>query len=177
MKGEYDVHNCQSLFGYAQEVHQRSGGVCQLCRAGAGRKVNFDLWRQLTVEHLIGESQRGHYAQIKKAARKKFPSLAGDEIEKLAWTIELENMVTACSFCNATTSRGRHDVSMDEVIASAPNSLEGVLRSVRREAQRALSRKRKEVTWKLKSIRKAFEAELLPSLQSARKAGSSSPLR
>ena len=45
---EYDYRNCQSLFGYATEVHQRSGGVCQLCDAGA-TGLDFDLWRQLTV--------------------------------------------------------------------------------------------------------------------------------
>jgi pentatricopeptide repeat protein len=44
------------LFGYAAKVHERSGGICQLC--GAGRvELAFDLWRQMTVEHLIGEAR------------------------------------------------------------------------------------------------------------------------
>jgi hypothetical protein len=46
---DYDYRNCQSLFGYAAKVHERSGGVCQLCGAG-GPEVDFDFWRQLTVE-------------------------------------------------------------------------------------------------------------------------------
>src|SRR5205807_243716 len=56
---DYDYRNCQSLFGYAAKVHERSGGVCQLCSAGAAG-LDFDLWRQMTVEHLIGESQGGY---------------------------------------------------------------------------------------------------------------------
>ncbi len=169
MGDDYDVRNCQSLFGYAQEVHERSGGVCQLCGAGAGKEVNFDLWRQLTVEHLIGRSQGGHYDQIKKVLAKKFPSLGRGEIENLAWAVELENMVTACSFCNAMTSRDSHDISMRRVITSAPNSKQDVLRAVRSEVRRALSRKRKEVSWKLKSIGKAFYSKVYPGLRAGRK--------
>ena len=32
MTQRYDYRNCQSLFGYAARVHERSGGICQLCR-------------------------------------------------------------------------------------------------------------------------------------------------
>ena len=42
---DYDYRNCQSLFGYAAKVHERSGGVCQLCGAGTGG-LDFDLWRR-----------------------------------------------------------------------------------------------------------------------------------
>lgn len=41
--GEYDYRNCESLFGYAQSVHERSGGTCQLCGCGGGTEVEFDL--------------------------------------------------------------------------------------------------------------------------------------
>jgi hypothetical protein len=47
---DYDYRNCQSLFGYAARVHERSGGVCELCGARSS-VLDFDLWRQLTVEH------------------------------------------------------------------------------------------------------------------------------
>jgi hypothetical protein len=60
----YHYRNCQSLFGYAAEVHRHSGGVCELCGAGA-TGIDFDLWRRLTVEHLIGESQGGYAKQIR----------------------------------------------------------------------------------------------------------------
>ena len=49
---DYNYRNCQSLFGYAAKVHERSGGVCQLCGAGTAG-LDFDLWRQMTVEHLL----------------------------------------------------------------------------------------------------------------------------
>jgi hypothetical protein len=53
----YDFRNCTSLFGYSAAVHVRSGGSCELC--DAGDSSDFDWWRQLTVEHLIGEGQGG----------------------------------------------------------------------------------------------------------------------
>jgi hypothetical protein len=167
-KKAYDVRNCQSLFGYAQEVHERSGGVCHFCGAGADSDVSFDLWRQLTVEHLIGKSQGGHYAQIKVALKRKFPEMHEEEIADFAWEIELQNMVTACSFCNSMTSHDRHDLTMQDVISAAPDSRSGVLRSVKRECRRALNRKKAEVQWKLSSVRVAFEGKVLPALRSAR---------
>lgn len=64
--GKYDHRNCKSLFGYAAAVHIRSGGICELCGAGGGA-LDFDLWRQYTVEHVIGESQGGYLKAILKA--------------------------------------------------------------------------------------------------------------
>lgn len=166
----YDVTNCQSLFGYAQEVHERSGGTCQLCGAGAGSDISFDLWRQLTVEHLIGESQGGHYDQIKTALRRRFPDMPTSAVDDLTWKIELKNMITACSFCNSMTSRAKHDVTMQSVIESAPDSPRGLMEAVEKEARRALARKWSEVEWKLSSVRDAFEAKVLPGLRRARTA-------
>jgi hypothetical protein len=74
--GKYDYRNCASLFGYSAEAHDRSGGVCQLCLAGGN---NFDFWRQLTVEHLIGQSQGGYLAQIKELVSEIFPDLNAAE--------------------------------------------------------------------------------------------------
>ena len=69
---DYDYRNCQSLFGYAAKVHERSGAVCQLCGAGTAG-LDFDLWRQMTVEHLIGESQGGYLRQISASLADRFP--------------------------------------------------------------------------------------------------------
>jgi hypothetical protein len=69
----YDYRNCQSLFGYAADVHERSGGICQLCGCGS-REPDFDLWRQMTVEHLVGESQGGYRGQIERALVARFPT-------------------------------------------------------------------------------------------------------
>jgi len=168
MEEKYDYRNCQSLFGYAQEIHKRSGGICQLCRAGQGTSVSFDLWRQLTVEHLIGESQGGHYRQILKSVSKKYDSLTRDALEELAEAIEMENMVTACSFCNSMTSKDQHDISMYEIIASAQGPPESLITTVHHGAQRALARKQANIRWKLSSIRKAFRKKVLPELIKAR---------
>ena len=63
---DYGHRNCQSLFGYAAKVHERSGGVCQLCDAGAV-ELGFDLWRQMTVEHLIGKARVDTCARSQRA--------------------------------------------------------------------------------------------------------------
>ena len=116
---DYDYRNCQSLFGYAAKVHERSGGVCQLCGAG-GPEVDFDFWRQLTVEHLIGEGQGGYVLQIVAALKARFPSLDSEVITELARRIDEANTITACSFCNSTTSRNKAPIAMSDAIARAP---------------------------------------------------------
>lgn len=79
----YDYRNCQSLFGYAQYVHERSGGRCQLCDYGS-TMLDFDQWRQLTVEHLIGQKQGGSLSAIRQAVGIRFPSLSAAERKQLA---------------------------------------------------------------------------------------------
>jgi hypothetical protein len=116
----YDYRNCQSLFGYAADVHERSGGICQLCGAGS-RELDFDLWRQMTVEHLIGESQGGYLKQIERALSARFPDHESRDVAELARRIDRANTVTACSFCNSTTSRTRATIGMGEAIEDAPD--------------------------------------------------------
>ena len=50
MEALYDKSALQSLLGYGRAPHLRSGGVCQLCGCGAGTDIDFDLWRQFTVD-------------------------------------------------------------------------------------------------------------------------------
>ena len=128
MNKRYNYRNCQSLFGYAQDVHKRSGGICQLCGAGMGEPSSFDLWRQLTVEHLVGASQGGYIKEIRVAISKRFPGLSNEEREELALRIDRANTATACSFCNATTSRDRNPKNMAQLISEAkgePDAAEG----------------------------------------------------
>ena len=80
MINNYNYKNCQLLFEYALDVHSRSGGICQLCDCGQGDDIDFDLWRQMTVEHLIGESQKGYLKDIRKILNKKFTNLSPKEI-------------------------------------------------------------------------------------------------
>src|SRR5438552_1515445 len=92
----YDYRNCSSLFGYSAQVHIRSGGMCELCGCGAER-IDFDLWRQMTVEHLLGESQGGYPRQIREALLTRFPDLTPDDVARLTSVIDEANTVTACS--------------------------------------------------------------------------------
>ncbi|HEY6788224.1 MAG TPA: hypothetical protein VI365_13040 [Trebonia sp.] len=165
---EYDYRNCQSLFGYAAKVHERSGGVCQLCGAGSAG-LDFDLWRQLSVEHLIGESQGGYLHQIKDSLRARFPAVSSTEIIQLAASIDTANTVTACSFCNSTTSRDQAPVSMTELIQTAPDGpLDAVLKLVTAALESILVGKKRDVLWKLASVRRAFDTHAAPALEEAR---------
>jgi len=172
---DYNYRNCQSLFGYAAKVHERSGGVCQLCGAGAAG-LDFDLWRQMTVEHLIGESQGGYLHQILASLAGRFPELSAAERAELAAQIDAANTVTACSFCNATTSRAQAPTSITALIETAPDGTpEEICRQVTAGLHGILAAKRKEVEWKLASVRKAFDSRVAPSLADARLAEASEP--
>lgn len=164
----YDYRNCQSLFRNAKAVHERSGGVCQLCGCGDGPDVDFDLWRQMTIEHLIGSSQGGYLGQIQTALLRRFPDLAVDQLEQLAYSIVDANTVTACSFCNSTTSRVRNPKSMVKLIEEAKGSPEETVEIVIGELGKVLEKKREDVKWKLKSIREGFDQQIRPELRAAR---------
>jgi hypothetical protein len=168
MNKPYDYRNCSSLFGYSAAAHTRSGGICQLCGAG-GDEIDFDFWRQLTVEHLVGESQGGYRAKIQEAVADRFPEMSVQERSEFAGRIDAANTVTACSFCNATTSRTRHHQSMQELIA-APGSPEEVFNAVTVVLAEILVSKRATVAWKLESVRVAFDADVAPNLAVAREA-------
>lgn len=153
----YNHRNCQSLFGYAASVHRRSGGRCALCDCG-GDPLQFEMWRQMTVEHLIGKSQQGYLKDIRVLVRARFPQLTESEQDHLSGQIDALNTVTSCSFCNSTTSRDKSPKSMQELIA-VPGTPSDVLEAVASEAKTILDRKRQDVAWKLESVREAFERE------------------
>lgn len=164
MNKRYNYRNCQSLFGYAQDAHKRSGGICQLCGAGIGEPSSFDLWRQLTVEHLVGASQGGYINEIRMAIGKRFPGLSNEQREKLALRIDRANTVTACSFCNATTSRDRNPENMAQLISEAEGESDASVNEVVLKLEEVLKRKRTDVRWKLDSIREAFYSMIKPEL-------------
>lgn len=163
----YDYRDCQSLFGYAADVHARSGGICQLCDCGSDRP-DFDLWRQLTVEHLIGRSQGGYLPQIRTALVDKFPRQPEAVLDGLAYQIDQANTVTACSFCNATTSRDTARPTMTELIRRAPDDPELVLAGVEDGLHSRLEAKRSDVERKLRAVRAAFEEQVAPKLRARR---------
>lgn len=155
----YNHKNCQSLFGYSAAVHIRSGGKCQLCGCG-GEPLNFDLWRQMTVEHLIGKSQGGYLKQIRAWVAARFNKLTVDEQNDISRKIDALNTVTACSFCNSTTNRDISEKTMEQLLNAVQGSPEDVISYIASELQMVLARKRKDVEWKMSSIRKAFDAEV-----------------
>jgi hypothetical protein len=162
----YDYRNCASLFGYSAAVHVRSGGICQLCGMGADF-VDFDSWRQLTVEHLIGEGQGGYLRSMRLAIAEHFPDLDSLAANELASRLDAINTVSACSFCNSTTSRNRAEVSMTELIltSDSPERLEAAVRTA---CEAILATKKEDVRWKLQSVCRAFDELVAPLLENAR---------
>jgi hypothetical protein len=169
----YDHRNCQSLFGYAAAVHKRSGGVCQLCECGRSGP-DFDLWRQMTVEHLIGESQGGYLRQVRAAVARRYPDLPLAAVNRIASSIDELNTISACAFCNSTTSRDRAPMSMDQLIQESTASPDNLVDGVRPYLTDILKKKQADVTRKLASVQAAFERDVRPALL-ARRANAVSP--
>lgn len=163
MDAPYNYKNCQSLFGYAFAVHVRSSGTCQLCGCG-GPDLTFDLWRQMTVEHIIGKKQGGYIKEIRFAVSQRFPELSDTEREALSKQIDSTNTVTACSFCNSTTSQNTCNASMTQLILQSQGSPQDVVAQIESTVQAVLEKKRAEVRWKLESIRKQYESRFLSML-------------
>jgi hypothetical protein len=131
----YNVTGLQSLFGY-----------------GAGPQVDFDLWRQFTIEHLIGAGQGGYPRRIREAVDSKFSHLPENERRMLAVRIHEANVVTACQFCNSTTSRDVAAFTMEEVIADLPPDADEAVAVAAEKLQTVLDRKRQRVQWKLRAV-------------------------
>ena len=164
---KYNYKNCQSLFGYAADVHVRSQGKCQLCGCG-GDPLSFDLWRQMTVEHLIGRSQGGYLKQIREIVNERFSYLSKEQREEISRTIDTFNTVTACSFCNSTTSRNINSKTMEQLLNDVQGNARAVLAHIEIELKTVLEAKRKEVKWKLESIKEAFENNILNTIDNAK---------
>jgi hypothetical protein len=166
--GPYNFRQCQSLFGYAKDVHERSGGICQLCGCGSGEEVSFDLWRQMTVEHLLGRSQGGYLNQIRLTIKGRLPNIPVYEQEQIAKRIDSLNTITACQFCNSTTSQSIHDKSMTKLISESEGDAEDVILEVKIELEKVLARKRADIERKIQSIRIGFDEQIRPSLLQTR---------
>lgn len=156
---KYNYKNCQSLFGYSSEVHIRCKGQCQLCGCG-GTPIDFDLWRQMTVEHLIGKSQGGYLKQIRELVQVTFPSYSEAEKITLSKEIDAINTVTACQFCNSTTSRDVNEFSMSQLFESAAGRKDALIQDITAACENILNKKRQLVKWKLESVREAFNEKV-----------------
>jgi len=160
---KYNYKNCQSLFGYSADIHIRCKGRCQLCGCG-GVPLNFDLWRQMTVEHLIGKSQGGYLSQLRELVDKYFSELHDSKRENLARNIDKINTVTACQFCNSTTSRDVHSISMYELFEKLHSNREMLVDGVREACASILKKKQQSVEWKLEAVREAYESQVLDKI-------------
>ncbi|MEA3419185.1 MAG: hypothetical protein U9Q90_07260, partial [Campylobacterota bacterium] len=159
-KKPYNYKNCSSLFGYSAKVHIRFKAQCQLCGCGGENPPDFDLWRQMTVEHLIGKSQGGYLKQIKKYIKEKFPEYSKEDVLALSKKIDELNTVTACQFCNSTTCREIATVTMKKLIEEGTDD-NSILNSVEEVCQKILKDKKETVTYKLSFIREAFQNEVV----------------
>lgn len=168
-RAPYDETGLQSLFGYGKAAHERSGGICQLCGCGAGSDIDFDLWRQFTIEHLIGEGQGGYPPRIRAAVDQQYGHLAPEDRMDLAKRIHEANIVTACQFCNSTTSRDRAAASMEQLISELPPDPDEALVVLARMLQPILDAKRSTVQWKLRSVYRGFKERIRPNLLERRK--------
>ena len=159
----YNHRNCKSLFGYAASAHAKSRGRCQLCDCG-GPPLDFDLWRQFTIEHIIPRSQGGHLKSIRASVSSRFPNLSAEEQGSLAKRLDEANTVSACGFCNSTTSHTASEKSMDELLNEASGNIDSVAAHVEKYIHVVLRRKREDVQWKLASVKTAFEVAIRPRL-------------
>ena len=98
--------------------------------------------------------------------RKKF-DIGELEAKELASRLEMENTVSACSFCNSTTSRDQNERTMDQVLLSSETE-EEMIGAVRSEAAKVLTRKRRNVKWKLESVRERFNTVVRAQLAQKR---------
>jgi len=140
-----------SLVTAARRISVRAG-FANYVGCGAGPDVDFDLWRQFTIEHLIGESQGGYPPRIRAAVNVKFAHLPESAREEMAAQIHEANIVTACQFCNSTTSRDRAAFSMEDAISDLPRDREAALLELANRLQQILDAKRATVRWKLRSV-------------------------
>ncbi|MEZ5524003.1 MAG: hypothetical protein R3E62_03390 [Pseudomonadales bacterium] len=127
--------------------------------------MDFDLWRQMTVEHLIGKSQGGYLSQIREEVKSKFPSYTNEEVESFARAIDSINTVTACQFCNSTTSRDINNISMHEFFMESDPDV--IVENVRKACGEILERKKASVQWKLESVRSAFNEYVESKIKSS----------
>jgi hypothetical protein len=86
------------------------------------------------------------------------------EQSSLASRIHEANIVTACQFCNSTTSRDRAPFTMEEIIADLPADPEDALRALAQKLQEILDAKRAKVEWKLRSVYRGFQRTIRPAL-------------
>ena len=124
----------------------------------------------MTVEHLIGRSQGGYLTQIRELVDIRFPHYSNSEKRSLAEKIDALNTVTACQFCNSTTSRDVSDVSMYQLFENSAACEVTLIKEISTACDRILDKKRQSVRWKLESVRAAFNEHVLTRIENGSRA-------
>jgi hypothetical protein len=95
--------------------------------------------------------ETGSESQI--GIKHRFPSLSPPEREAMAMRIDAASTITACSFCNATTSRNKNDKTVEEILAEVTGTPDEILEHVVRQLKVLPEKKRADVGWKLRCRR------------------------
>lgn len=129
----------------------------------------MSLWRQLSIEHVISESQGGYNPRLKVAVSTRFSDYPIDEIERIVGQINIANTVTACRFCNDTTSRYVAQKTMEELLVEAQGqNLDEVIAEIQSHLKAIFEEKKRLVLWKLSSIEPAFQEKMKNNLHRER---------
>jgi len=156
----------QSLAGYARQAHRDSQGTCLYCGLGVQRaeepELRFDVWRQLTVEHVIPQRDGKLTKEIRDALTNRFGFAEG---EQLASRIGHMNEVTACHLCNSFASRMGHRIAEQVAqfmahLQDAPQ--EELLESLAHDIWEVWKIKRTAVRRKLRYLRGRFRQTIGP---------------
>jgi len=99
----------QSLLGYGYPVHVACRAQCMYCGMGLDNKqtpeVKFDLWKQLSVEHIVPARWWPPHTTIIQEALRERLGCAEEDSRSLCERIKRMNTVSACHLCNSMTSR------------------------------------------------------------------------
>ena len=102
----------QSALGYGRPVYEVCACQCLYCGFGAGNampsETNYDIWRQLTVEHIVPQGWWPNTRQQRMLLDQAIAAHLGipnTDASCLRQEIEDMNRVTACHNCNSLTSR------------------------------------------------------------------------
>jgi hypothetical protein len=128
--------------------------------------VTFDMWRQLSVDHVIPTSSLGHggWGQV----RERFPNLPKSRLAELHRQIDEINLVTACNFCNSMTSRMKpHSICpilptarQDSAVSLEHPAVRGLLDRIRAAVARLRLEKRRYVSMRLAKLEGVFKREV-----------------
>lgn len=160
----------QALIGYGGDAHRRSKGNCLYCGFGTLRtadpELKFDIWRNLTLEHVVPECNGQLEANIDQAIQ----NLPMATQEGLKRRIKSLNEVTACHVCNTFAGRCETEGPISEAVQAFYDRLqhpiadETWLPQVAQSIQGVWQLKSKRVRGKVLWLRENFRCNIGPEL-------------